>query len=301
MADGTTTNYGWVQPEVGASADTWGGKINTNWGSVDTLLGGVTNTEFEILDGATLSTTEINILDGATLSTVELNYVDGVTSAIQTQLNAKQAVVSGVSNTEIGYLNGVTSAIQTQLNAKQAVVSNVSNTEIGYLNGVTSAIQTQFSGKLGTSAKAADSELLDGVNGSSYLRSDTSDTFTGTLTLTGGMNASAIVFAESLQEDYDAASGTTPTLDADNAGYFSLTTSGNTTFTFGGVTSGRSVGFILSVTAGGTHKLTWPSTVDWAGGAAPDAPASGASNLYVFVTRDGGSNWVGVLSSAAYA
>ena len=295
MADGTTTNYGWVQPEVGASADTWGGKINTNWGNVDTLLGGVTNTEFEILDGATLSTTEINILDGATLSTVELNYVDGVTSAIQTQLNAKQAVVSGVSNTEIGYLNGVTSAIQTQINTKQAVVSGVSNTEIGYLNGVTSAIQTQFSGKLGTSAKAADSELLDGVNGSSYLRSDTSDTFTGTL------NASAIVFAESLQEDYDAASGTTPTLDADNAGYFSLTTSGNTTFTFGGVTSGRSVGFILSVTAGGTHTLTWPSTVDWAGGAAPDAPASGASNLYVFVTRDGGSNWVGVLSSAAYA
>ena len=295
MADGTTTNYGWVQPEVGASADTWGGKINTNWGNVDALLGGVTNTEFEILDGATLSTTEINILDGATLSTVELNYVDGVTSAIQTQLNAKQAVVSGVSNTEIGYLNGVTSAIQTQINTKQAVVSGVSNTEIGYLNGVTSAIQTQFSGKLGTSAKAADSELLDGVNGSSYLRSDTSDTFTGTLTVAG------TVSAVSLQEDYDAASGTTPTLDADNAGYFSLTTSGNTTFTFGGVTSGRSVGFILSVTAGGTHTLTWPSTVDWAGGAAPDAPASGASNLYVFVTRDGGSNWVGVLSSAAYA
>ena len=253
MADGTTTNYGWVQPEVGASADTWGGKINTNWGSVDALLGGVTNTEFEILDGATLST-------------VELNYVDGVTSAIQTQLNAKQAVVSGVSNTEIGYLNGVTSAIQTQ-----------------------------FSGKLGTSAKAADSELLDGVNGSSYLRSDTSDTFTGTLTVAG------IVNAVSLQEDYDATSGTSPSIDADNAGSFSLTTSGNTTFTFGGVTSGRSVGFILSVTAGGGHSLTWPSSVDWAGGAAPDAPASGASNLYVFVTRDGGSNWVGVLSSAAYA
>ena len=116
-----------------------------------------------------------------------------------------------------------------------------------------------------------------------------------------GVGVTGIVSAESLQEDYDAASGTTPTLDADNAGYFSLTTSGNTTFTFGGVTSGRSVGFILSVTAGGGHSLTWPSSVDWAGGAAPDAPASGASNLYVFVTRDGGSNWVGVLSSAAYA
>jgi len=154
---------------------------------------------------------------------------------------------------------------------------------------------------LGISAKAADSQLLDGVDGANYLRSDTSDTFTGTLTLTGSLNASAIVFAESLQEDYDALSGTSPAPDADNAGYFSLSTSGNTTFTFGGVTSGRSVGFVLAVTAGGTHTLTWPATVDWAGGTAPDAPASGASNLYAFVTRDGGTNWIGVLSAAAYA
>ena len=73
MADGTTTNYGWVQPEVGASEDTWGTKLNANWAAVDTLLGGVTNTEFEILDGATVTT-------------AELNYLDGVTSAIQPQL-----------------------------------------------------------------------------------------------------------------------------------------------------------------------------------------------------------------------
>jgi len=77
-----------------------------------------TATEINVLDGITSSTAELNILDGATLSTTELNYVDGVTSAIQTQLNAKQAIVSGVSDTEIGYLDGVTSSIQTQLNEK---------------------------------------------------------------------------------------------------------------------------------------------------------------------------------------
>ena len=54
------------------------------------------------------------------------------------------------------------------------------------------------------------------------------------------------------------------------------------------------------MTAGGSHTLTWPNSVDWAGGSAPDAPASGESNLYVFYTRDGGTNWIGVLSAAAY-
>lgn len=52
------------------------------------------------------------------VSATELGYLDGVTSAVQTQLNAKQAVVSGVNDTEIGYLDGVTSAIQTQINTK---------------------------------------------------------------------------------------------------------------------------------------------------------------------------------------
>jgi hypothetical protein len=88
-------------------------------------LAGVTATssEINILSGVTATAAEINILDGATLSVTELNYVDGVTSAIQTQLNNKQAVVADVSDTEIGYLNGVTSNIQTQLNAKASLES----------------------------------------------------------------------------------------------------------------------------------------------------------------------------------
>ena len=114
-------------------------------------------------------------------------------------------------------------------------------------------------------------------------------------------NSSDFISYSALKEDYDALSGTTPTIDVDAGGGFSLTTSGNTTFTFSSCTSGVAVGFALQVTAGGTHTLTWPSSVDWAGGTAPDAPASGASNLYVFYTRDGGTNWIGVLSAAAYA
>lgn len=81
--------------------------------------------------GNAISATELRSLAGLEASTAELNYTDGVTSAIQTQLDAKEATIGAsnrvnatevgtgvVSNTEFNYVNGVTSAIQTQLNAK---------------------------------------------------------------------------------------------------------------------------------------------------------------------------------------
>ena len=104
----------------------------------------------------------------------------------------------------------------------------------------------------------------------------------------------------SLREDYDALSGTSPTCNVNNGGAFSLTMSGNTTFTFSGATSGMSNGFILQLTGNGS-TVTWPSSVKWAGGTAPDAPASGETDVLVFHSRDGGSNWYGVLASDAAA
>jgi hypothetical protein len=159
-------------------------------------------------------------VSAATTTATEIGYVNGVTSAIQTQIDSKEATITGaattitsldltidravISNgsgkiavsattsTELGYVSGVTSAIQTQIDGKEATitgaattitgsdltasralisngsgkvaVSAVTDTELGYLDGVTSAVQTQldaFRATQGNVAVSSDVTLTD--------------------------------------------------------------------------------------------------------------------------------------------
>jgi hypothetical protein len=121
----------------------------------------------------------------------------------------------------------------------------------------------------------------------------------------GNINLAEEVQATVYIETVVALSGTTPTVDCDEANSFTLTTSGNTTFTFSyagiNLNTNDSYGFTLRVTAGGGHTLTWPASVDWPGGTAPDAPASGETDVFVFYTTDGGTNWYGFQAGDALA
>lgn len=73
----------------------------------------------------------------------ELGFVSGVTSAIQTQINGKQATITGGATTITSSNLTVSRALASDASGKVAV-SATTSAELGFVSGVTSAIQTQL-------------------------------------------------------------------------------------------------------------------------------------------------------------
>ncbi len=119
-------------------------------------------------------------------------------------------------------------------------------------------------------------------------------------TLSGTIVAADQVISAPVMKDYAETKAAMAAHDVDltlgNVQTYTL--SGNQTLTFSNPPASGSAGsFTLIVTNGASATLTWPTSVDWAGGTAPTLTASGI-DILTFTTIDGGTTWYGFLAGA---
>jgi hypothetical protein len=81
-------------------------------------------------------------------------------------------------------------------------------------------------------------------------------------------------------------------IDCSTGNYFVKSINSNSTFTFSNPPASRAYGFMLKLNITGAPTITWPASVLWPANLEPTW-SSGAVNLYVFMTDDGGTTWRG--------
>jgi len=222
-----------------------------------------------------------------------------------TTYSFQKPTVGGDEDAWGGYLNANWDSVDDLLDGTTAIAPNLTSGswQVGGVAVTSTAAELNLLD--GATVTTAEINLLDGVTATTaeinYLDITTLGTSEASKAVTADANGDVELAAElkatSYNESYVSLSGTTPSVDCEAGNVFALSTTGNTTFTFSNPpASGTAYGFMLKLTAGGTHTITYPASVDWAGATAPDAPASGETDVLVFTTVDGGTTWYGALS-----
>lgn len=225
---------------------------------------------FAALNVAGVSPTELAILDGVTATTAELNYVDGVTSAIQTQLDNKQALDAEL--TELATMASTTASALADLTEAEVQIldgATVTTAELNY-NDITT---------LGTSQ--ASKAVTADANGVVTFDNGISEEST---TITSSSNAATLNLRDGTNFLHDLTE--------------------NVTYTFSNpAASGKVSSFTLKVIQDSTARtITWPTSVDWAAATAPTLTATNNGvDIFVFFTNDGGTTYYGFTAGQAMA
>ena len=188
------------------------------------------------------------------VTATELGYVDGVTSAIQTQIDSKQATITGAATT-IDDADLTASRALVSDGSGKVAVSAVTSTEVGYLDGVSSAIQTQLSAgvtestaiearRVANIAGAVSTITTGNLTASRALASDSSGKVAVASTTTTELNQLNAITRGSII--YGNASGATARLAAGGAD--TVLTSDGTDLSWAEPAGGGAMGFTTNTT-----------------------------------------------------
>ena len=170
----TASTPGTIFGTISSSSFSTNTTVNVTWDSGNLSSEAITNVYVGALsktnDSIPTGIAATKIANG-TISDTEFQYLNGVSSAIQTQLDAKQATITGSAST-IDTESLTASRAVISNGSQKIAVSDVTSTELGYLDGVTSAVQTQIDSKQATLTGGATTIASSNLTASRALQSN---------------------------------------------------------------------------------------------------------------------------------
>lgn len=163
----TSTELGYVSGVTSAIQTQISGKQDAITGAASSI------TSTDLTASRALMSNASGKVDASAVTATELGYVSGVTSAIQTQIDGKQASITGAAST-IATSDLTTSRALVSNSSGKVAASSITSTKLGYLTDVTSNIQSQIDGKQASITGAASSITSSNLTASRALVSDTS-------------------------------------------------------------------------------------------------------------------------------
>ena len=277
------------------------------------LIKEVLQAQFTTLGAAAVTTTaaELNLLDGKTTLDVEGTAIlstgeSGATKFLREDGDGTSSwqTPAGTTYTAGDGLDLTGTAFSTDLKANGGL--EIDSTELAVAQGISQYDVAQFA------TGVVDDDFLR-INGTAVEGRSASEVLSdiAAVPLAGGTMTGTLLMADQIIQkpeikDYSEtktalSAAATVDIDLEDGNVFKITPDQNTAFTFSNPSpTGKACAFTLVWTQDSSDRtISWPGTVDWAGGSAPDVTSgSGKIDIYMFFTMDAGTIWYGFQAGA---